>query len=253
MNTLRKFLVMSVVMAFCNLCFACSDAVRGGTTSRVTKVERNVSYFSKLELYGAVNVVFVQGKKASARIEGPSKYIKNVVIEQNGETLRISQKGSMSFGHDRNIIVYVASPDLVAVKMKGSGDFNVQGNLDTDNLNVELVGSGDVKLGSVVCDEATMRLVGSGDMDVKSIKTRTMNIALQGSGDFDANLVEVNHTNVNLQGSGDIDLNFNQCGVADCVLRGSGDIELKGSLHSLNQQKSGSGDIDTSELICSNN
>jgi hypothetical protein len=94
---------------------------------------------------------------------------------------------------------------------------------------VELIGSGDISLGSVDALEASATLVGSGDVTL--------------------GLFRVKDTYLSLKGSGDINADFKEgCGAVECELRGSGDISLKGTVKKFNQHKSGSGDIDINRL-----
>lgn len=271
MNTKRRFLLFSAIVVLCSLCFACSSTKGNvGTDAKIVKVQRSVSYFSKVELYGSPDVKFVQGKTAPMRIVGPKMLVDDVVVEQNGETLIIKQKSSQgNWGHKAHLTIYISSPDLTSIMVKGAGEFDVSGKLDTDHLDVTLIGSGDVDLENVIADDAKLRLVGSGDikaktidvniaamelqgsgdMEIEQLKTNNANVTLKGSGDIKANLLKVKQTDVSLLGSGDVDIQFNDCASANCVLKGSGDIKLKGSLRSLSQNKSGSGDIHTDQLV----
>ena len=101
--------------------------------------------------------------------------------------------------------------------------------LDTDNLDIELRGSGDVEFDNVICDHIGVALVGSGDVEVKKVKT------LQSM--------------VELIGSGDIKMKFEDSGRVEARLMGSGDIALSGRVQSLREDVRGSGDLETSRLI----
>lgn len=252
-------LIMAVLAAVmcCGVCVAC---YAGGTVSKddMKKVEKDVSvgYFSKVEINGSADVKFVQGKKGSARIVGAKRLADNVEVSVKGETLVVTQKGNGGVfnssliinGVDYGVTVYLSSPDLTDVTVRGSGEFSMDGSLDTDALNVSVTGSGDVEMRKVVCDKAVIDLKGSGDVDMKQIEAGRAEITLRGSGDIDAGLNGVASTKASLFGSGDIDLHFTDCDAADCEVRGSGDIKLSGSLRSLKQKTSGSGEIDAEDL-----
>lgn len=261
-----SFIVLVTMSVACIACYSSKDLKADRSfAKRVVKV----GYFCKIESYTSADIKFVQGKTSSVRIEGTKSLVDNLDIKQNGETLVVTTKGrGMRIVGPARLTVYVSSPDITSVYLKGSGNFEAQSNIDTDALNVELSGSGDVDLRKVLCDNISLRLrgsgdvkalgvdcaaanlelLGSGDLEVKMLKARNANAALRGSGDLDATLKDVADVKASLQGSGDLDLDFINCGNADIDLRGSGDVELKGTLRTLNTSKKGSGDIDRSEL-----
>lgn len=268
--TAKRVFSFVMLVAICVACTACyySSSDLNADRSFVKRVVK-VGYFCKIESYTSADIKYVQGKTSSVRIEGTKSLVDNLDVKQKGETLVISTKGrGIRFVGQARLTVYVSSPDITSVYLKGSGEFYAQSNIDTDALDVELSGSGDVDLRNVLCDNISLRLrgsgdvkaqtidcaaanlelSGSGDLDVKMLKARKAVAALRGSGDLDATLRGVADVQASLFGSGDLDLNFINCGNADIDLRGSGDIELKGTLRTLNTNKKGSGDIDRSEL-----
>ncbi len=270
MMTAKRVFSFVMLVAICVACTACyySSSDFKADRSFVKRVVK-VGYFCKIESYTSADIKFVQGKKSSVRIEGTKSLVDNLDVRQKGETLVVTTKGrGMRIVGPARLTVYVSSPDITSVYLKGSGNFEAQSNIDTDALNVELSGSGDVDLRKVLCDNISLRLrgsgdveaqavdcavanfelLGSGDLEVKMLKARNANAALRGSGDLDATLKGVADVKASLQGSGDLDLDFINCGNADIDLRGSGDVELKGTLRTLNTSKKGSGYIDRSEL-----
>ena len=270
MMTAKRVFSFVMLVAICVACTACyySSSDFKADRSFVKRVVK-VGYFCKIESYTSADIKFVQGKTSSVRIEGTKSLVDNLDVRQKGETLVINTKGrGIRFVGQSRLTVYVSSPDITSVYLKGSGDFEAQSNIDTDALDVELSGSGDVDLRNVLCDNISLRLrgsgdvkalsvdcaaanlelLGSGDLEVKTLKARKAVASLRGSGDLDATLIGVADVQASLFGSGDLDLNFVNCGNADIDLRGSGDVELKGTLRTLSTNKKGSGDIDRSEL-----
>lgn len=278
-NFRRLFLTAFAVIICCGMCLASCSSVYAdnGDYKKVTK-DVPVGYFCKVESSGSADIVFVQGKKNSVRIVGTKRLVDNLDVRVKGETLSVTSKGNnrmrfngnlFSSNVEYNITVYVSSPDLTDITLKGSGDFKMNGNLDTDALKIAVMGSGEVEMQKVVCDNAvlelngsgdlkaksldchsaTLSVRGSGDMDIDRLKAQTSEINLRGSGDIETYLDRVASTSASIVGSGDIDLHFNNCGSAICEVRGSGSMELKGTLRSLNQKSTGTGDIDTHKLV----
>lgn len=178
--------------------------------------------------------------------------------------------GNMS---KRSLTVYVTSPDLTSINLRGSGDFSADSNIDTDELIVSISGSGDVDLNNVICDKMIGNMSGSGDFEAKTIDSKSfilsMNgsgdaefgtvkagkavVAVRGSGDVSTSLRGVDDTVIAVYGSGDANVRFDNCGDAVCNVHGSGDMTLSGSLKNLSRSKLGSGDINMGRLSVSGN
>lgn len=214
--------------------------------------------FERIEISGSPSVVYTQADTFGVRVEGPEKMVENIMTEVNDKTLHVYNKGRVNFkfgvvnfnwGNKDDVTVYVSSPDLISVRLNGSGDFFSRKPVDTDVMNIMLRGSGNIEFESIICDDCTTELVGSGDIDINHLDGRTSTAVLIGSGDININEANVRETDLSLRGSGDIAVNFEEgCQSAQCQLSGSGDITLSGSLMHFDFKKSGSGDIDTDDL-----
>lgn len=102
-----------------------------------------------------------------------------------------------------------------------------------DSLIIETVGSGDLKAFNLdITGKLTVQGTGSGDHELKHITAGEMVINKKGSGDGEYN-----------------DLNV---GTLSVTSTGSGDATLSGKAESVTFSKTGSGDIDASELKAKN-
>ena len=205
--------------------------------------------FEEVDITGAFKIIYEQGDRHTVRIEASEQALKEMTVYVKDYELRIRpavKKPTVSFA---DVKVFVTSPDIIEVSVSGSGDFKSDQRIDTDNLRVELKGSGDISLADIICDHLSTSLVGSGDVRIDKVVAQSSAIEMVGSGDLKINHENVANTNVLLKGSGDIKVDFaDGCNSANCELYGSGDIELKGSLRHLSSQKRGSGDIDIDKL-----
>ena len=112
--------------------------------------------------------------------------------------------------------------------MEGSGDFCINGKLDTDTLNLYLKGSGDIEMANVICDEFHSTLLGVGDIDIKSLTAK--------------------RSDVKLKGVGDVKIHFVNSGYASLDLQGVGDIFLSGNVKNFRKRTRGTGDINFDKL-----
>ncbi|WP_443925182.1 head GIN domain-containing protein [Prevotella sp.] len=269
MKTLRHLSVLLLLLVVGGVCMACYSSKDLNAHGKRVTVTRDVGYFSKVDASGSVDIEFVQGKEQAMRIEGPKQLVDNIVVEKKGETLYVSYKSNsvISF-FDDDVTLYIYSPDLTEVNLRGSCSFDVKGALDTDNLKVSVMGSGEADFDSIVCDainfevrgsgdigakridtkNAVANVFGSGDLDFDFLKADNVQFAVSGSGDLDAMLSQVKTMQLNVVGSGDMDIKAQNCGVANCTSAGSGSITLSGTMRDVVKNVTGSGDIDTSNL-----
>ena len=247
-------LLMMVALGMTSCVMTCNRPFPG---DQIVDVRKHRG-FERVEISGSPSVVYTQADTFGVRLEGPEKMVENMVTEVKDRTLHVYNKGridlkvgfiNLNWGDKDDVTVYVSSPDLVGVKVGGSGDFICRTLLDTDVMNIVLRGSGDVGFKDIICDACTTELVGSGDINIDHLDARTSTAVLVGSGDIKISEANVVETDLSLRGSGDISVNFEEgCQSAQCQLAGSGDITLSGTLTHYDCKKSGSGDINTGDL-----
>ena len=190
--------------------------------------ERQLKDFERIELLGSLDVKYAQSDSFAVRVEAPAKVIDDVETRVEGNKLVLNMKGNrnvINFGvsDSDDVTVYVTSPDFLGIELKGSGDFESKGLLDTDKLDIILKGSGDIEFDDIICDQVRVSLVGSGDIDVKNVRTL--------------------RSDVELVGSGDVKMQFDNSGQVDARLLGSGDITLSGVVKNYRNHVRGSGDM----------
>ncbi len=230
MKKVLLFLLATLTLASCGI-NVCSDKGPEITSVRHTRP------FTKIVVKGAYDVKFVQADTFGVKVVGKEEHVKSTTSTVVGDVLTISRQKS-TLGLDsrlgnNHVTVYVSSPDLVGVELKGAGDFEVDSLLDTDTLNILLKGAGDVKLGKVLCDKLDITLTGAGDIEVKDVTTQ--------------------YSKITLKGVGDVEVNMTDGGETECMLKGVGDITLRGKAKSLKKRIQGTGSIDTDNLVIAGN
>ena len=203
------------------------------TDQKLAEERRELKGFECIVLSGSLDVKYRQGDNFSVVVKAPQKVIKNVETRVVGNCLTVNMKGIRSVfkftsADVDDVTVYVTSPDFLGIELKGSGDFEGIGHIDTDTLSIALKGSGDIDFDDVICDKVSVSLVGSGDVEVKNVKTQL--------------------SDIELVGSGDVKMRFDNSGVVTSRLKGSGDITLTGRVKDHKSQVRGSGDINTQRL-----
>lgn len=232
-------------------------AILCNTANAQVVKEFDLKGFEKIELKGSSKVIYTQGDEYSVAVKATTNdMLEKAIVEQNGNTLYLGNKGySVNIGffdllrgvkngiEGSTITFYVTSPDLIGVTLTGSGDFECETHVDTDNLEITLTGSGDIDFTDIICDKLEVYLTGSGDIEIDNVETITSKVDLKGSGDVKFKQKNVKYTDLSLYGSGDIVVNCKSCEVVNANLKGSGDITIKGQTTKINKYVRGSGDI----------
>lgn len=236
-------IMMALALAFVFAFAACNasnakeglDAKNGKSISydgrKVTKQLKSLPYFNKIVLDGALDVEFSQASRGGVAVKGRKSIVENVKVKVKNQTLYLSLDEKDWFRVDRSekADIYVSSPDLISVVMRGAGDFEAKNLLDTDTLNVELNGAGNIDFDRIVCDEAYLVVKGAGNLEVDKLTA--------------------NRTKIAMLGVGNADVEFKNAGHVDCLLSGVGNIDLEGTVKSLSKNVRGTGNIDTTELM----
>ena len=230
---MKKVLLSVVTVMMLTSCACNGLKVHYLKTESQAEENRQIKGFERIELLGSLDVKYEQADSFSVRVAAPVNVIKDVETRLEGNKLVVNMKGSNKFinigvSDGDDVTVYVTSPDFLGIELKGSGDFECQQLLDTDNLDVSLKGSGDIKFNDIICDQVNVSLVGSGDVDLKNVKML--------------------RSYVDLVGSGDVKVHFDESGAVESRLTGSGDITLSGNVQTYKSTVRGSGDMHTDGL-----
>ena len=194
---------------------------------------RKITGFERIALQGSLDVKYKQADSFMVKVSAPVEVINDVETRVEGNVLKIGMKDEGKFLRFRlsdsdDVTVYVSSPDFLGVTLQGSGDFLCQGLLDTDNLDIEVQGSGDIEFDKIICDKVDVSVLGSGDVELKRVKAQ--------------------QSKNEVVGSGEIKIHYDNSGVVRSTIVGSGDITLSGQVKSSTHDVRGSGDMKTGEL-----
>lgn len=214
---------------------------------RVEKSFSQVRPFDIVQITGSVTVNYRQSDTLSVSVNGPKSQVERLNIKAENGRLIIEERSKMGF-NSNDVTVNLASPDLLGVHLIGSGEFHCVSPIDTDTMTLRLRGSGEIEMGTIVCDRLDAEVIGSGDIVIKSAGAHEAALHVLGSGDMDVRLRNTLLTTASVKGSGDMKIDFDRCVRADCSVLGSGDFELRGELQLLDEHVNGSGSISKDKL-----
>lgn len=248
---LASFLMIQPLYASCSSPLASKLQTEVATVGNEHQIP--LQKFSKLEVVANFHVIVTQ-KKGSPRLTlRTNDNWKDVVrLAVDNDRLMIQPQKGRYFDADKagRMLLYLEVENLSEVKLQGSGNIEFARSFKADNLQLELVGSGDIDFQqSLRCQNSlNIKLQGSGDIDFnQGADAKEVNICLLGSGDVTSEgmLCSQYKMKVDLQGSGDIDMKKIKAYNAEISLMGSGDFEADDvDLATLNASVQGAGNMD---------
>ncbi len=181
---------------------------------------RDIDNFDRIKMVGSFDVFITVGKKQSVEIRFDDNLLEYIETEVQGKTLILDSR--KSYSSRKNCKIEITVPELVSVKLTGSGDIIID-ELDNDFFEYELSGSGDLTAEGKVKD-LELYLSGSGDIDTRNLVADDVYTKLSGSGDI--KVYAKNSFDGKVSGSGDI-LYYGNPKKIDTKISGSGSIKRK--------------------------
>ncbi len=242
---------------------------------------RNVDNFTKINFAFPGKLYLKQGSHQKVELEGDQSVLDEVETKVDNGRLRIGKEGkwsNWSFG-DRKITAYVTVPNINAVSVSGSGDIIGQNTIRTNDIDLNVSGSGSLTIEVEARGDVEADVSGAGDMELKGHFTsfesdisgsgkvilsatidNSAEFGISGSGKIEAS-GKANFVKADISGSGKVlaaDLTTNRCEVRisgsgdgeinvtdelDANISGSGSVSYRGSPKKINSHASGSGKV----------
>lgn len=238
-----KKLILITLLA----CFSISNAQKSkrnktikGNEKEVT-VSRTTPEYDKIEVGGSFDVKLISGKEGTLTIKGDENLVELLKTEVVNGTLKVRfERGKMiQYNYKSTLEITIPFEQINGLSFSGSGNFFGKDIITTENLEVEIAGSGNVKFESNTTNTKIERS-GSGNLNIKG-KTKNLEIESTGSGNANASELLAENVVASQTGSGNIKVNCSKKLVARST--GSGSIIYKGNPEKVDKSSSGSGSI----------
>jgi hypothetical protein len=211
-ENMKKHTILSIVML-----------VSSVVAQAQTKETRTVGTFTKIAFRVPGKLYLRQGSPQKVVIEGKKGILEEVETNVEGSKLVIeNEDNDWNWGNDDHVNVYVTVKDIEGLSVGGSGDLIGETKIITNEINLNVSGSGNM----------TVEVEASGDME--SDVSGSGNIELKG---------KCKNFNSNVSGSGKVMMSLTASGNADFGVSGSGKIEASGSASKVKTSISGSGKV----------
>jgi len=259
MQVSKTYFLLLIIL----LCHSCtwdlgSDCISGNesTEKRVVNLE-NISKIA-LQLHGDL---MVQEGPQFIEIEAASDIIDQILEDSNIANEKWEIKTDECYNGPA-IKVWATLPQFNALAIEGSGNLTSLDTLrNSDNLDLEISGSGDIEIDILDGERLNAQINGSGNMTISARDIRNHAYQISGSGNITSKFNEVELCRIKIEGSGDVEtsgicqnqfieilgdgdiLSHDLCSI-NCDIRtsGSGNCNVKAT-EVLNIQIEGSGNV----------
>ncbi len=225
----RHFLLLALLFLT-----ACKQSIIG--EGPLVKQVRTIGEFNELELDMSAKVTFIVADSFYMGIAAQENLLDNIKTNLQGEKLEISSRHG--FTTNKPIEIIMTLPSLKAITVNSSGEVIGINTLHGDNLDLKIVGSGDIKL-NLDMKKTDIRINGSGDVKLKGTSLTAIT-QINGSGNLEAEELITEKTKIAINGSGDAAVHAT--GKLNAKIIGSGDIIYSGE-PTVITEITGSGDV----------
>lgn len=238
MNKLITLLIIALLSSLTTQAQWWGSSRVKGNGNVITK-DLHTSDYDGITVSGAFTVNLVEGKEGDISVKIEDNLLEYLVIETEGETLRIKWEKGVNISTRKGVIVTVPVKDIDHLKLAGSGDIISKYTLDASQFTTSVSGSGDITV-KIDANKIKSTITGSGDITISG-KTENLKTYVTGSGDFHGDNLEADNVEAKVTGSGDISVIANN--YVEARVTGSGDIDFRGNPTKQDTKVTGSGDI----------
>ena len=220
------------------VCLICMAALCGtlraetikGNGKVITK-EYQFADFDKISFVGSAEFIYEQSEATpSVTVTIDENLLPYLEVKVKGSELHVGPKTEGMLGRSKDLRPTVFkikgnSKALEEVNLAGSGSFKADQMVRTKELELNLSGSGTMRIAMLQADELEGNVAGSGNLILKG-KVREAKYNVAGSGDVKAEDCESEEVEGNVAGSGNLEVYAVRELTGNIV--GSGDIFYKG-------------------------
>ncbi len=231
--TLAFFLLStaSCIVDFGDGPFRCIDG-----NGNIITAEIPLPPVNEIKLAIPADVTIEQGDEQKITVEGDENIVDRLKTRVNGGEWKIDTDRCI-----RNIgtlNIHMVVKDMKKIFVSGSGKVTSSNIIQTDKMDLDISGSGDIDVGLDVID-LEVGISGSGKMFAEG-KTEYADYKISGSGDVRAFELDSRRADVTISGSGSVEVTVEER--LKVRISGSGDVYFRGDPE-LDISVSGSGDV----------
>ncbi len=199
----------------------------------------NTQPYNSVMVSGAMEVFLEKGTEGRIEVTADKKIQDKIIVESDGETLKISIKNPPTFYKTEKIKITVPFQEISKISLNGSGSIEGKNLIQNKSLAIDVNGSGNINL-AIEASILDVQLNGSGDVEING-KATDVEVKTTGSGNFKGKELISENAQIYISGSGDSTIYVKNS--LKARIEGSGSIFYGGNPASNNIKVMGSGKV----------
>ncbi|HEX2536143.1 MAG TPA: head GIN domain-containing protein [Chitinophagaceae bacterium] len=188
---------------------------------------RSITGFTGIDLRTSGNVYFEEGTEYKVEVRGQRNIIDVLETFVNDGRLVIKYRNNVRIKSGDNVTVTVTAPQLRNLKVSGSGNMEATDQLEAEDLDLHISGSGNIRLLGLTATELEARVDGSGNIRAGAGTADDAEFTISGSGNIDLPNVQAKRVKTRTTGSGEMKLYATE--TLNASISGSGHVYYKGN------------------------
>ncbi len=193
--------------------------------------ERKLPVFTEISLRIPAKLYLEQGNTQKVVIDATTSDLEDIITEIKDRALviRFPAKNYLwKPSHHDNITIHITIPEITGLNLSGSGDIIGENAVSTLIMDMNVSGSGNIKLNDLNAERVKTNISGSGNIILRGNKPATeFNASIAGSGNIKAENFEAQEVKVTIAGSGNCSIKSN--GNINVRIAGSGNLYYAGN------------------------
>lgn len=228
-----KRIFLGLVIAFA--LNSCINTIDGN--GEVTKEQRAVSSFNKIDISGGYEVLINQGDKERLELEVDENLLEYIETETKKNTLYISTKKPI--GNASSLKLYITVVDVEDIDVSGAIELKNKGTYKTETLEIDVSGAADINL-DVDVENLTMDMSGASETTLSGT-ANNFEIEISGAGELQAKKLKTRNTTIDISGAGSAIVHAKK--TLNVSVSGAGSVKYKGS-PKIKKDISGAGSVE---------
>ena len=236
MNRFVTVAFLSVTL-FSSCSYVTGKRIKGN--GNVITQARTFSGFTGVDVSSAIHLYIKQDSAFSVKVEADDNLQQYILIEQDGNILRVKQRNNTNLDATGSIKVYVSAP--LFRNLDASGACNIIGEnvlSATDEIDIDVSGASDAEL-ELKAPKVSAEMTGASDVKLKG---QTKDLHIEGTGASHAKCFELLSENADVDVTGASSAEVFASVKLKAEASGASDVRYKGNA-AVTQSASGAGSV----------
>ncbi len=207
---------------------SCREPTVRGEGDSKTDDRSTAGAYDHIEISGPVDgeITVTASSAPSIKLEGFANILPYIKTKVEDNTLKIYVEDEVRVRTKKNIIARISLPSLAGVSVAGKSDVHIAGNVTGEQLELDIAGSGSIKVDALNTTSLDVSIAGSNNLNIGSGTVTTASYDIAGSGEIHAFNLNTTDTDLEIAGMGEAEVTAS--GKLDISVGGKGNVKYKG-------------------------